>query len=256
MGKGSWLVLPLALALAAGGRPDATGRHEPAPAAVVLRVLSYNIHHGEGLDGRIDLSRQAEIMKREEPDLVALQEVDRGTVRSGSVDQLAELARLTGLAPVFGQTIALQGGDYGVGVLSRLAEWTLLEEVGRWHDATDHRIYTARVRDRFGDMGVVCCCVAKLEADALHVPVFVLSCRVFGYGVETAVLERLKQDAARHFGAPRLRGQLVHTDHNKPCRSMYADHGFREQAPGVWQYDGGPALAPQPVWFEQISATG
>ncbi|HKU39382.1 MAG TPA: HAD-IIIC family phosphatase [Polyangiales bacterium] len=147
-------------------------------------------------------------------------------------------------------------------LINRTNQWNLggsrcsFQQVQSWHDATDHRIYTARVRDRFGDMGVVYCCVAKLEADALHVPVFVLSCRVFGYGVETAVLERLKQDAARHFGAPRLRGQLVHTDHNKPCRSMYADHGFREQAPGVWQYDGGPALAPQPVWFEQISATG
>ena len=65
----------------------------------MVRVLTYNIHHGEGLDGRIDLPRQAAIMTSAAPDLVALQEVDRGTARAGGVDQLAELARLTGMAP-------------------------------------------------------------------------------------------------------------------------------------------------------------
>jgi endonuclease/exonuclease/phosphatase family metal-dependent hydrolase len=92
------------------------GRHVPAR----LRVLTFNIHHGEGLDGRIDLVRQAKVLLREVPDLVALQEVDRATRRSGGVDQLAELARLSGLTPVFGRTIEFQGGGYGVGVLSRL----------------------------------------------------------------------------------------------------------------------------------------
>jgi endonuclease/exonuclease/phosphatase family metal-dependent hydrolase len=117
-------VLPLLVlltAFAAAAYPGADNRrgHEPGQPPV-LRVLTYNIHHGEGLDGRIDLSRQAEVLRRELPDLVALQEVDRGTVRSGGVDQLAELARLTGLAPVFGRTLTFQGGGYGVGVLSRL----------------------------------------------------------------------------------------------------------------------------------------
>jgi len=54
------------------------------------------------------------------PDLVALQEVDRGTERTNKVDQPAELARLTGMNLAFGDNIRYQGGDYGNAVLSRL----------------------------------------------------------------------------------------------------------------------------------------
>jgi endonuclease/exonuclease/phosphatase family metal-dependent hydrolase len=84
-----------------------------------LRVLSYNIHHGEGVDRKLDLPRIAELITSVEPDLVALQEVDRGTARTHKVDQPAELARLTGMNAVFGGNIRFQGGDYGNAVLSR-----------------------------------------------------------------------------------------------------------------------------------------
>ena len=65
-----------------------------------LRVLTYNIHHGEGVDGKIDLERIAAVIKSVEPHIVAVQEVDQGTARTARVDQPAELARLTGLHPV------------------------------------------------------------------------------------------------------------------------------------------------------------
>ena len=44
----------------------------PHAAPVLLRILTYNIHHGEGTDGRVDLSRLAGVMSRVHPDLVAL----------------------------------------------------------------------------------------------------------------------------------------------------------------------------------------
>jgi endonuclease/exonuclease/phosphatase family metal-dependent hydrolase len=84
-----------------------------------LRVLSYNIHHAEGVDGRLDVERIAGVIRSVEPDLVALQEVDRNVERSQSVDQPAELARLTMMRVVFGANIELQGGQYGNAILSR-----------------------------------------------------------------------------------------------------------------------------------------
>lgn len=95
----------------------------PLAAPRVIRVMTYNIHHGEGTDREFDLVRLANIIKSEEPDLVALQEVDQGTERSAGVDQLAELGQLTGMHAAFGKAIDFQGGGYGVGVLSR---WTIL----------------------------------------------------------------------------------------------------------------------------------
>jgi endonuclease/exonuclease/phosphatase family metal-dependent hydrolase len=88
-----------------------------------FRVLTYNIHHGQGTDGRFDLSRLAGVMKSVQPDVVALQEVDRGTERSGGVDQLAELERLTDMHAEFGKAMDYSGGGYGVAVLSR---WPIL----------------------------------------------------------------------------------------------------------------------------------
>ena len=84
-----------------------------------IRVLTYNIHHGAGIDGRLDLERIADVIWRVRPDLVALQEVDRGAERTQMVDQPGELAKLTGLHVVFGANIPLQGGEYGNAVLSR-----------------------------------------------------------------------------------------------------------------------------------------
>ena len=95
----------------------------PSPVAPSIRVLTYNIHHGEGSDGVFDLPRLAGVIRSGAPDLVALQEVDERTERSGGVSQASELGRLTGLRPVFGEAMPFQGGSYGVAILSR---WPVL----------------------------------------------------------------------------------------------------------------------------------
>lgn len=89
------------------------------PAKRTLRVLTYNIHHGEGTDGKLDLPRIAKVIADAKPDLVAVQEVDHKAKRTGGVDQTAELAKLTGLHGKFGKAIDLQGGEYGQVVLSK-----------------------------------------------------------------------------------------------------------------------------------------
>jgi endonuclease/exonuclease/phosphatase family metal-dependent hydrolase len=95
-------------------------RAKAADAKPMLRVLSYNIHHGEGTDGKLDLPRIANVIRAADPDVVALQEVDDKTKRTKGVDQTAELARLTGLHGAFGKAIDLEGGAYGQAVLSRV----------------------------------------------------------------------------------------------------------------------------------------
>ena len=90
-----------------------------AASPVTLRVMSYNIHHGEGLDGKLDLERIAKVITEAKADIVGLQEVDRGVERTQKRDLPAELAKLTGLAVQFDKNIAHQGGDYGNAVLTR-----------------------------------------------------------------------------------------------------------------------------------------
>jgi len=77
----------LAVAVCPGQQPAAPalqGQGTPAAQAPpsTFRAMTYNIHHGEGVDGRLDIERIAALIRDERADLVALQEVDRGVERT------------------------------------------------------------------------------------------------------------------------------------------------------------------------------
>lgn len=84
-----------------------------------VTVGSYNIHHGKGMDGKLDLDRIAAILKGMDADMIALQEVDKGCARSGGVDQAKYLAEKLKMHFVYGKAINLGEGEYGQAVLSK-----------------------------------------------------------------------------------------------------------------------------------------
>ncbi len=84
-----------------------------------FRIMSYNIYHGEDANGVNNLDLTASVIAAAHPDLVALQEVDKNTDRSGHVDQAAELGEALGMEYRFGKAMDYQGGEYGVAILSR-----------------------------------------------------------------------------------------------------------------------------------------
>lgn len=98
------------------------------PAKKTLRVMTYNIHVGVGMDKKLDLQRVADVINREQPDLVGLQEVDRGVRRTEGKDEIAELAAMTRMAFAFAPNLDYQGGKYGVAILSR---WPIKDTVHR-----------------------------------------------------------------------------------------------------------------------------
>jgi endonuclease/exonuclease/phosphatase family metal-dependent hydrolase len=67
----------------------------------------------------VELERSARIINALNPDLVALQEIDNGTARTGGVDQAARLGELTGMNHAFGKFMDYQGGEYGMALLSK-----------------------------------------------------------------------------------------------------------------------------------------
>lgn len=111
--------------VASGDGPAAADREAgpvpERPAPVPARVLTYNIRHGRGLDGRVDLERVARTIEAAGADVVVLQEVDQRNPRSGMVDQATWLSRRLGMAVVFGPTMRLGPAAYGNAVLTRLA---------------------------------------------------------------------------------------------------------------------------------------
>jgi endonuclease/exonuclease/phosphatase family metal-dependent hydrolase len=86
-----------------------------------LRILTYNVHRWLGTDRQISPSRIADVIASCDPDIVALQEVRVGRVRSGEIDQAATVARILGMDLHFQPTIRILGEQYGIAVLTRHA---------------------------------------------------------------------------------------------------------------------------------------
>src|SRR2546423_3384816 len=122
--------LLLALLVLGNNRRSAARFLSPSTNAKTVRVMTYNIHVGVGMDKKLDLPRIAEVIKQQHVDLVGLQEVDRGVERTGRIDEIAELAKLTKMDYAFAFNLKYQGGQYGVAILSRYPI-----------KSTDHRLY-------------------------------------------------------------------------------------------------------------------
>lgn len=84
-----------------------------------LRVMTYNVRNGVGLDNVLNYNRTAQVINNAQADVVAIQELDSITARSAKVDVLRQLAELTSMQATYSKAINHDGGAYGIGILSR-----------------------------------------------------------------------------------------------------------------------------------------
>ncbi len=85
-----------------------------------VELLSWNILHGANAGGELNLVEKRDYLRKSDADLVFLQEVDDRCKRSAGVDQMLFLAEDSDRVPGFGSFMPFQGGQYGMGMLSRL----------------------------------------------------------------------------------------------------------------------------------------
>jgi endonuclease/exonuclease/phosphatase family metal-dependent hydrolase len=83
------------------------------------KIMSYNIHNATGIDNVTDYARIAAVIRSIDADVVAIQEIDSVTQRSGGVFVLKEIAEHAKMELTFGASIPFQGGKYGIGILSK-----------------------------------------------------------------------------------------------------------------------------------------
>lgn len=84
-----------------------------------VKVMSYNVRHCAGMDLVVDYDRTANVIIKNNPDIIAIQELDSMTGRSDRKYQLGELANRISYFPIFGKAVDYDGGAYSVGVLTK-----------------------------------------------------------------------------------------------------------------------------------------
>ena len=93
------------------------------------------------------------------------------------------------------------------------------------------RVYTMHVADRFGDFGLTGLAIAACEPEVWHLDSFLLSCRVIGKSVETALLAHIAADARAH-GATGLSAEFIDSGRNQVAAAFLGNHSFQVGADG------------------------
>jgi len=125
------------------------------------------------------------------------------------------------------------------------------QQIAELADTPGWHCFSLRVRDRFGDNGLVGVAITHHQGDTSEIDTFLLSCRVIGRTVETAFLSFLAGHA-RAQGVRRLQGWFLPTRKNAPARDFYPAQGFipaQENGDGtLWTIDLAAHPLPAPEW--------
>ena len=120
--------------------------------------------------------------------------------------------------------------------------------------APDVRLRVGRLRDRFGDSGLIMVLVLRTGPEAWEVETFLMSCRVLGRNVENAALS-YAEDLARNEGAKTVIGRYIPTKKNAQVADLYSRFGFEPTGEeGVFRRD--LANSPPIPWPEFVHHPG
>jgi FkbH-like protein len=156
--------------------------------------------------------RSARADSLSESDFVASLDVQTRIERLASGTDLARVSELFQRTTQFNAT----GGKFPVAELE-----ALLHEPGA-------AIFAARVKDRFGDHGLVGAAVIRRG----EIAGLVVSCRVLGLGVEHVFVRHIVDALSTELD--RIGARIVATDRNHPVRNIYRDSGFSIDGDGIW----------------------
>ncbi|MFW9807405.1 MAG: HAD-IIIC family phosphatase, partial [Candidatus Thorarchaeota archaeon] len=99
-------------------------------------------------------------------------------------------------------------------------------DIQSFRESDDAIVYSMAVTDKFGDEGVVGVAIIKIKDTDWWIDTLLMSCRVIGRSVETALLAKIVSDA-RTAKATKIIGEYIPTKKNAPAANIYEKHGFR-----------------------------
>lgn len=198
------------------------------------------------------------VLQRTTEDLQRTRQYQESRTREayrGAVASLEDFLRGLGLRV----EVALVSDDTMARVVQLLAKTNQFNLTTRRHDETTirrqvgsgaWRVYTMRVADRFGDFGLTGVAVVAPDSGIWHLDSFLMSCRVIGKSVETALLARVASDA-RAAGASALSAEFLDSGRNQVASSFLPNHGFVAASDSRWHRS---LDTPGPEWPDYIEA--
>ncbi|MEW6195428.1 MAG: HAD-IIIC family phosphatase [Bacteroidota bacterium] len=108
-----------------------------------------------------------------------------------------------------------------------------IEEIKKFLSDNNHKIYTLRLIDKFGDNGIVLVAIIELRKEMWIIDTFLMSCRVIGRQAETALLNSILEDASKS-NVTIVLGEFIKTKKNEPAEDFYSKHGFTNQSTNEW----------------------
>lgn len=170
-----------------------------------------------------------------------------------SLDQEAEISPVTPATIARTAQLTQKTNQFNM-TTRRYTEQQIADLAGR----EDADVYTLRVKDRFGDNGLVGVAILHHEGEVSEIDTLLLSCRVIGRTVETALLAFLAAEC-RGRGAQRLEGWFLPTAKNEPAQNVYASHQFQkvvtEDQRMKWSLDLTKTEIQSPEWIRVVAPT-
>jgi FkbH-like protein len=159
-------------------------------------------------------------------------------ISSPTVETVARIAQLTQKTNQFNVTTR-RYSEQEIAGLARSREWG---------------VCAIRLRDKFGDSGLVGVAISHYRNATCEIDTFLMSCRVIGRTVETAFLASIAEHAIAR-GAKRLIGRFIPTRANAMARELYPSHGFTCASEGddglCWEFDLTRGAILWPEWIKR-----
>jgi len=220
--------MPSERALVQQELPDVTAMDSCEPGTwLVLDYVARMAANGHEMD-RTRLYRE----RKHREEFLLSQSSDLANHRAAlkSLELLARIGRVNGKTAARVAELVNRTNQFNING-ARVTEAQVHSRIG---DA-ERPVLCVDVKDRFGENGIVSCALLSAKGDELEIDALVLSCRVFGFGVETALVNAVKR-LARARGARRVVAKFVSTERNRPCQSFLPDHQFERQGE-LWGCD-------------------
>ena len=106
-------------------------------------------------------------------------------------------------------------------------------EVEQMAQSKNYVTLYGRLKDKFGDNGLVSVIIGEKISDELHVRLWLMSCRVLKRGMEFAMLNKLVERAKKNF-CKKIVGYYFPTQKNKMVADLYSSFGFKKISPNEW----------------------